>query len=305
MQYRALGRSGLSVSEIGLGTMMFGEKTSESESVRIIHQALDAGVNLIDVADVYAAGESERIVGMALKERRSQAILASKVGRPTPLGQGLSRTYIIESLEASLRRLQTEYLDLYQVHRFDPDVPLEETLAVLDELVQQGKVRFIGCSNFAAWQLCKALWVSDVRKLARFESVQPRYNLAYRQPEAELFPLCLSEQVGVLAYSPLAGGVLTGKYLEGVPAESRGWNNPTWQENRLTEAALAGARQIEAAAARLGRPAGQVAIRWVLAHQAVSSALVGPRTEQQWAEALAAADWSLAAQEKVWEGKNL
>jgi aryl-alcohol dehydrogenase-like predicted oxidoreductase len=295
MQYRRLGRSGLKVSEIGLGTMMFGEKTNQADATRVIHQALDAGVNLIDVADVYAGGESERIVGAALQGRREQAILATKVGRPTPLGGGLSRRYIFQALEASLRRLGTDHVDLYQVHRFDPDTPLDETLGALDDLVRQGKVRYIGCSNFAAWQLCKALWVSDVRRLARFDSVQPRYNLVYRDPEAELFPLCLSEGVGVLAYSPLAGGVLTGKYLEAVPEGSRGWQNPSWQEARLTAGALEASARVRTVAERLQRPAGQVAIRWCLAHPAVSTALVGPRTEQQWAEALAAATWNLTA----------
>lgn len=297
MQYRRLGRTGLKVSEIGLGTMMFGEKTSEAESIRIINQALDAGVNLIDVADVYAGGESERIVGKALAGRRTEAVLATKGGRATPLGQGLSRRHLFLAVEASLKRLQTDYIDLYQVHRWDPDTPLDESLDALNDLVRQGKVRYIGCSNFAAWQLCKALWMSDRRALSRFDSVQPRYNLIHREPETELFPLCLSEGVGVLAYSPLAGGILTGKYLGDVPEGSRGWQNPTWQEARLTQGAQAAASRMHAAAERLGRPAGQLAIRWCLAHPAVSTALVGPRTEAQWTEALEAATWSLTPEE--------
>ncbi|HYG56594.1 MAG TPA: aldo/keto reductase [Symbiobacteriaceae bacterium] len=297
MQYRRLGRTGLKVSEIGLGTMMFGEKTAETDAVRIIHAGLDAGVNLIDVADVYAGGESERITGEALKGRRHEAVLATKLGRRTPLGEGLSRRHVFHAVEASLTRLQTDYLDLYQVHRWDPETPLQETLETLNDLVRQGKVRYIGCSNFAAWQLCKALWVSDVGHWGRFDSVQPRYNLTHREPEAELFPLCLSEGVGVLAYSPLAGGILTGKYLEAVPEGSRGWQNPGWQEIRLTPEARAAAARITAAAGRLGRPAGQVAIRWCLANPAVTTALVGPRTEEQWVEALGAAEWGLDAQE--------
>jgi aryl-alcohol dehydrogenase-like predicted oxidoreductase len=252
VQYRQLGRTGLKVSEIGLGTMMFGEKTSEAESIRIIQQALDAGVNLIDVADVYAGGASEHIVGAALAGRRSQAILATKGGRPTPLGQGLSRGHLFKAVEASLQRLRTDYIDLYQVHRWDPETPLEESLSALNDLVRQGKIRYIGCSNFAAWQLCKALWISDVRNYARFDSVQPRYNLVYRDPEAELFPLSRSEGVGVLAYSPLAGGVLTGKYLDAIPEGSRGWQNPQWQEGRLTPEAESGAPRGAAA-----RPAGR------------------------------------------------
>lgn len=299
MQLRRLGRTGLKVSEIGLGTMMFGEKTSEADAVRMIHQALAAGVNLIDVADVYAGGESERIVGAALQGRRHQAVVATKVGRATPLGEGLSRRNIFLAVEASLRRLQTDYIDLYQVHRWDSQTPLDETLGALTDLVRVGKVRYIGCSNFAAWQLCKALWVSDVKHLARFDSVQPRYSLVHRDPEAELFPLCRSEGVGVLAYSPLAGGILTGKYLDEVPAGSRGDQNEAWQQSRLTPGAQASAARIQQAAQRLGRPSGQVAIRWCLANPAVSSALVGPRTEAQWAEALAAADWTLSAEEAL------
>jgi aryl-alcohol dehydrogenase-like predicted oxidoreductase len=297
MQYRRLGRTGLKVSEIGLGTMMFGEKTDEAESVRIIQQALDAGVNLIDVADVYAGSASEHIVGAALAGRRSQAVLATKGGRATALGQGLSRSYLFKAVEASLQRLRTDYIDLYQVHRWDPETPIAESLSALNDLVRQGKIRYIGCSNFAAWQLCKALWISDVRSYARFDSVQPRYNLVHRDPEAELFPLCLSEGVGVLAYSPLAGGILTGKYLDTVPEGSRGWQNPDWQQARLTPEAESAAARIRVAARRLGRPAGQIAIRWCLANPAVSCALVGPRTEAQWADALGAATWSLSADE--------
>ncbi|MDB4896302.1 MAG: aldo/keto reductase [Firmicutes bacterium] len=304
MQYRRLGRTGLKVSEIGLGTMMFGEKTSEAESIRIIQQALDAGVNLIDVADVYAGGASEHIVGAALAGRRSQAVLATKGGRPTPLGQGLSRSHLFKAVEASLQRLRTDYIDLYQVHRWDPETPLEESLSALNDLIRQGKIRYIGCSNFAAWQLCKALWISDVRNYARFDSVQPRYNLVYRDPEAELFPLSRSEGVGVLAYSPLAGGVLTGKYLDAIPEGSRGWQNPQWQEGRLTPEAESAAVRVRAAAQRLNRPAGQIAIRWCLANPAVSSALVGPRTEAQWADALGAAAWTLPADEAAAIGQQ-
>lgn len=296
MEMRRLGRTGLRVSAIGLGTMMFGEKTGAPEATRIIDAAIGAGVNLIDVADVYAGGESERIVGEALKGRRHQVILATKGGRPTPLGAGLSRRYLYQAVEASLTRLQTDWIDLYQVHRFDPETPLEETLGALTDLVRAGKIRYIGCSNFAAWQLCKALWVSDKAGLARFDSVQPRYNLVYREPEAELFPLCLDQGVGVLAYSPLAGGILTGKYLAEVPEGARGYQNPQWQAARLTPTAQIAANRVMEVAMELGKTPGQVALRWCLAHPAVSSALIGPRTEAQWTEALAVADWPLPAQ---------
>jgi aryl-alcohol dehydrogenase-like predicted oxidoreductase len=293
MQYRRLGRTGLKLSEIGLGTMMFGEKTSEPDAIRICHQALDAGVNLIDMADVYGDGESERMVGIALEGRRHEAILATKGGRRTPLGEGLSRRYLFMAIEASLQRLRTDYIDLYQVHRWDAETPIDETLGALNDLVRQGKIRYIGCSNFAAWQLCKALWASDRGAFSRFDSIQPRYNLAYRDAEAELLPLCLSEGVGVLAYSPLAGGVLTGKYHQAVPEGSRGWQNPNWQQNRLTEGARAAAARVLSWAQANGRSPGQVAIRWSLAHPAITTALVGPRTVEQWAEAVEAGNWQL------------
>lgn len=293
MEMRRLGRTGLQVSAIGLGTMMFGEKTGAAEATRIIDAGIAAGVNLIDVADIYAGGESERIVGEALQGRRHQVILATKGGRPTPLGAGLSRRYLYQAVEASLTRLRTDWIDLYQVHRFDPETPLAETLGALTDLVHAGKIRYLGCSNFAAWQLCKALWISDKRLLARFDSVQPRYNLVYRDAEQELFPLCLDQGVGVLAYSPLAGGILTGKYLTDVPEGARGYQNPQWQAARLTATAQVAANRVTETAMELGKTPGQVSLRWCLAHPAVSSALVGPRTEAQWTEALAAADWSL------------
>lgn len=273
--------------------MMFGEKTDPAEARRIIDRALDAGVNLIDVADVYAGGESERIVGAALQGRRHAVVLATKCGRRTDSGEGLSRRHILQAAEASLRRLGTDYIDLYQVHLWDPAVPLEETLGALDELVRQGKVRHVGCSNWAAWQLMKSLWISDRHGWTRMESVQPRYNLVYREAGLELLPACLDQGVGVLAYSPLAGGILTGKYLAGIPAGARGFNNPNWQKLRLTPAARQAAQAVVDAAAALGRPPGQVAINWVLAHPAVTAALVGPRTLEQWEEALGAAGWTL------------
>lgn len=297
MQQRNLGRTGLSVGEIALGTMMFGEKTPADEAAAIIHRALDAGANLIDTADVYAGGESERIVGRALKGRRHQAVLATKGGRRSATARDLSRRYLVGAVEASLRRLGTDVIDLYQVHFPDQERPLDETLGALTDLVRQGKIRYIGCSNFPAWLLCKSLWISDVMKLMRFETVQPRYNLFAREPEAELFPLCLDQGIGVLAYSPLGGGILTGKYQTEAPEGSRGWQNPQWQAARLTPEAMAGADRVLRLARELGRPAGEVAIRWVLGHPAVTSALVGPRTVAQWEEGLAAATWELTTEQ--------
>lgn len=293
MKQRQLGRTGLHVGEIALGTMMFGEKTTAPEATAIIHRALDAGANLIDTADVYAQGASEEIVGRALQGRRNQAVLATKGGRTSATTRDLSRRYLVQAVEASLRRLQTDWIDLYQVHHPDTETPLEETLGALTDLVRQGKIRWIGCSNFPASLLSESLEISAGSGLARFDTIQPRYNLFVREPEAELFPLCLQHEIGVLAYSPLGGGILTGKYLDGAPDGSRGWQNPGWQEARLTPEAVAAARSVRRAARELGRPAGEVAIRWVLGHRAVTCALVGPRTMAQWEEALSASAWEL------------
>lgn len=293
MQYRRLGHSELLVSEIAVGSMMFGDKTAEPEAIRIVHRALDAGVNLIDTADVYAGGESERILGRALKGRRSQAVIATKGGHARS-GRGLGRRDLFLSVEDSLRRLDTDCIDLYQVHRFDPDTPVEETLLALHDLVRAGSVRYVGCSNWAASQLREALRLSSLHGWIRFDSVQPRYNLIEREPERELFPLCMAEGVGVLAYGPQASGVLTGKYLDGVPAGSRGAGRSDWQQAFLTPENQAAAQRVRDVATRLGRPAGQVALRWCLANPAVSSVLVGVSTEAQWAEALPAGDWTLS-----------
>lgn len=301
MEYRRLGRSGLKVSVLSVGTMTFGEKVDEPTATRIIHQALDAGVNVVDTADIYAGGESERIVGRALAGRRDRVVLASKVYMPTgpgPNDRGLSRYHIMQAVEASLRRLGTDYIDLYQVHRFDPDVPLEETLRALDDLVRQGKVRYVGCSNWAAWQIAWAHGLAGRLGLEPFVSVQPRYNLANRDPEQELFPCCQALGIGVLVYSPIAGGVLTGKYRGGqAPPGSRGYQNPSWQQLRLTPRNLAIAEAVSRFAANLGRPPLQVALNWVLANPAVSTALVGASSPEQFAESLAALEWKLTGEQ--------
>ena len=215
MEYRKFGRTGLKVSAVSLGTMAFGRWIDEAASATILDLALNNGINLVDTANVYGEGESERILGRLLKERRQDIVLATKVhGR---VGQGVndggqSRYHIFKAVEDSLRRLQTDYLDLYQVHRFDPNTPLEETLRALDDLVRQGKVRYIGASNFAAWQLAKAHGISALHGLERFESLQPEYSLISREIEQEIVPFVQSEQVAVIVYSPLGRGILSGKY---------------------------------------------------------------------------------------------
>src|SRR5262245_37266550 len=222
MKIKRMGRTGLKVSEICLGTMTFGRQCDEPTSFAIMDTAVEQGVNFFDTADVYpvggnidTVGRTEEIVGEWLKGRREQIVLATKcwgaMGR-SPNDRGPSRKHICAAIEDSLRRLQTDYLDLYQVHAPDPETPLDETLRALDDLVRQGKVRYLGCSNFQAWLLATALWTSDKSGLTRFDCVQPRYNLLFREIENELLPLCRHHGIGVIPYNPLAGGFLTGKY---------------------------------------------------------------------------------------------
>ena len=227
MLTRRLGRNGLEVPALCLGTMTFGFQTKEDESVRILDTALEAGLNFLDTADAYplggsleTIGETERIIGRWMKARRNREriILATKCWAPTRRGAngfGLSRAHIVEAIEASLKRLDTDYVDLYQSHAFDPMVPIDESLRAFDDLVRAGKVRYIGCSNYPAWRLALSLAASDRLSLERYASVQPRYNLLYRDIETELLPLCRAEGLGVLVYNPLAGGFLSGKYERG------------------------------------------------------------------------------------------
>ncbi|WP_108995314.1 aldo/keto reductase, partial [Paenibacillus agaridevorans] len=215
MAYRRLGESGLKVSELGLGTNAFGKRADERTSIDIIHAALDAGISFIDTANIYAGTESERIIGEALKGRRHEAVLTTKAGLPRGSGvyeRGSSRRHLMGELEGSLRRLGTDYVDLYQIHTFDPETPLEETLRTLDDMVRSGKVRYIGASNYHAWELMKAVGISDRLGLARYISMQTSYSLADRTPERELIPMCQDQGLGIIPYFPLAGGILTGKY---------------------------------------------------------------------------------------------
>jgi aryl-alcohol dehydrogenase-like predicted oxidoreductase len=304
MQFRRLGRTGLRVSELGLGCMGFGPKerwfggADDKTAVRMVHAALAAGVNLFDTADVYSFGASEEYLGKALAGRRADAIVATKafcrMGRG-PNDAGLTRHHLIEACHASLRRLGTGHIDLYQVHEWDPAVPLEETLRALEDLVRWGKVRYIGCSNFMAWQLARALWVSDKNGWSRFESNQMIYNLAERGIEAELGPLCEDQSVGVLAFSPLAGGYLTGKYAdngkEGRHASARS-AFPRLDRARMETSA----RVAEKLGKAYGRPAGHVALSWLLSRPWVASALVGAVSVEQIEENLKAADWRLGTE---------
>jgi aryl-alcohol dehydrogenase-like predicted oxidoreductase len=308
MEYRQLGRSGLRVSTITLGTMGFGGTGWATPVGQIdvdgarkqIGLARDAGVNLFDTADVYSSGLSEEILGKALGSDRDEVLIATKARLPMgdgPNDAGASRHHIIRSAEASLRRLGTDYIDLYQVHEWDGHTPLEETLRALDDLVRWGKVRYVGCSNYAAWQLTKALWTADRHGLTPFVSNQLYYSLQARDIENEIVPLAIDQRIGILVWSPIAGGLLSGKYRRGAeaPPGSRHlteWSEPpVYDEDKLYDTI----EELVAIGADLGVSAAQVALAYTMAKPAVTSLIVGARTEQQLADNLAAADLTLTS----------
>jgi len=307
MKYRQLGRTGLKVSEICLGTLPFGSQVSEIEAIGIIESALAAGINFFDTADIYVEGKSEEIVGKALKGKRHSVVLATKVAYkmgPDVNDVGLSRKHIMKEIEDSLRRLQTDYIDLYYAHTPDYSTPIEETLGTLDDLIHQGKVRYIGCSNFRAWQLCKALWLSDVHNFARFDCIQPPYNLLTRDIEYELLPLCASEGVGVCVYNPLAGGLLTGKHdsnrppVEGTRFTLKSMGLETIYRKRYWSAAnfeaIARLKQI---AKEQGRNLPQFALAWILSNKTITSAICGATSLKQLEENLRATEVKLSVEE--------
>ena len=300
MQYQYLGKTNIRVSEICLGTMMFGGKTSPDEAERIMLKALNSGINFFDTANVYEDGRSEEIVGQTLTSRRDQVVLATKFGFPAadpPNQQGLSRTNIIRALEDSLRRLKTDYIDLYYVHWPRYEMHLESLLRTLDDFVRQGRVRAIGVSNFPAWLLCRSLWLSEVRNLTSLVVLQVPYNLIERGIEVEVLPLCEAENVAVVPYRPLAIGILTGKYLKSVDLDTRGATDdrvPTWNE-RYRDAI---AKLASSANRKWNKSATQVAIAWVRDHPAVTSAIVGISRVEQLDELLTMEDWHLSAQER-------
>jgi aryl-alcohol dehydrogenase-like predicted oxidoreductase len=308
MRYRLLGGTGLKVSEICLGAMTFGSQAGprtvpgadEAESLAVIARFLDQGGNFIDTADGYAGGRSEEILGKALQGRRDSVVLATKAFFPTGSAandKGLTRKHLFQALEASLRRLGTDYIDLYQVHCFDSRTPLEETLSALDSLVSQGKVRYIGCSNFGGWQLAKALGISGARGLERFECLQPQYSLVMRAADRELLPLCRLEKIGVIAWSPLAGGFLTGKYRPGAPAPAVSRladSDPAsrvWIERFLTPHNFGILAALEAAARALEKSVSQTALGWALAVPGMTSVIIGARNVRQLDEDLGAGGW--------------
>jgi aryl-alcohol dehydrogenase-like predicted oxidoreductase len=306
MNYRTLGRTGVRVSPLCLGVMNFGGPTSEVDSIAITDAALDAGINFIDTADVYNRGESERIVGAALKRagKRDQVVLATKVNGemgPGPNDRGISRYHIIKACEDSLRRLQTDHIDLYQIHRPALDIPPDETLRALDDLVHAGKVRYIGCSTFPAWMVMEALMVSAEQRLARYVSEQPPYNLLDRRIENELVPLCRKYGLAIIPWSPLAGGILAGRYAgAAVPADSRAARSglDSLFGQRLTERAQAAARQVAELAAARGMTASQLALLWVKDQPGITAPIIGPRTLDQLKDNLAVLELSLADEDR-------
>jgi aryl-alcohol dehydrogenase-like predicted oxidoreductase len=312
MEYRDLGRTGLLVSAVAFGAMTFGGARSDffrpvgttelDDARRQVAMCLEAGVNLFDTADAYSNGASEEMLGAALGARRPEALLATKLHARTGPGQndvGQSRAHIVEAVEASLRRLGTDWIDLLQVHGFDGRTDPEESLRALDDLVRAGKVRYVGCSNFSAWHLMKALAVSDRRGFVRYASLQAYYSLVARELEWELMPLCLDQRVGILVWSPMAGGLLTGKFRRGRPAPegARAARNGAPGGLPDEEQALDVIEELVAIAEARGVSAAQVALNWVVARPGVTAAIVGARNADQLADTLSAADWALDPEE--------
>jgi aryl-alcohol dehydrogenase-like predicted oxidoreductase len=312
MEYRRLGKSGLKVSTICLGTMQFGWSATETDSFAILDHALELGCNFIDTADVYSSwaagnkgGESEEIIGRWLTGkdiRRHGLIVATKVrGKmgPGPNDEGLSRGHIMQSVEASLRRLQTDYIDLYQVHWPDEETPLEETVRALDDLIRSGKVRYIGCSNYPAWLLTRSLWISDVNGLARFETLQPHYSYVHRAEfERELRPLCIDQRLGVIPYSPLGGGFLTGKYRrDGKQPDSVRVDSV--KKQYFNDQGFMALEALEKVGQEHGATIAQTAVAWMLADEVISSVIIGANTLGQLTDTMMGADVHLSPEEKV------
>jgi len=304
VEYRRLGRSGLKVSEIGLGGNNFGGRANDEISLNVINHALEMGINFFDTAESYVQGRSEELVGKAVKAKRSQVIIATKFGGPRSVGpdqQSGSRSYIMKAVDASLIRLNTDYIDLYYIHFPDPKTPIQETLRALDDLVRTGKVRYIGCSNFAAWQLCEALWTSKLNSLESFITVQSRYNLLDRSVERELIPCCQSYGIGLIPWGPLASGFLTGKYRCGqeIPVGTRlAAQIPTYS-NILIDANFDKLAKLEAFANERGHSVGELAIAWLLSHPWLGSVIAGSMNVDQLSANVAAAGWKLTTEDAV------
>lgn len=316
MEYRNLGRTGVKVSPLCLGTMNFGYRAPEADAIQIIHQSLDDGINFIDTANFYGQpaqggkgqGITEEIVGKAIQGRRERVVLATKVYMPTaqypedPNAFGLSRRHIIAECEASLKRLNTDYIDLYQLHHIHREIPIDETLRALDDLVRSGKVRYIGTSKFPAWQILEALWESDKHHLHRFVTEQPRYHIFQRDIERELVPMAQEYGVAILSYSPLAGGILTGKYERGAdfPTDSRmvdktwsDWAQSFWRENTYDVLDVL-AEMAEEKFCTMS----QLALAWNAQQAGITSVIIGPRTLEQYQDNRGALDVEITDEDR-------
>ena len=300
MEYTNLGRNGVKVSRLCLGTMMFGNPTTEADSIDIINKAYDDGVNFIDTANVYNDGEAERITGKAVKDKRDKVVIVTKVCGPRGDGindGGVSRYHIMNEVENSLKRLGTDYIDIYMLHRAVYDCPIEETLRALDDLVAQGKIRYPGCSNFYGHQLTEALWIADKRGYAPVTVVQPLYNIVNRDPEVDLFPACEKFGVGTMIYSPLARGVLAGKYLVGQdPPEG---SRAARQDRRiliteLRDESFEVAQALKPLADSHEKTMTQFSLNWVLGNPIVTSAIIGPRTMEHYEDNVGCLGWEIS-----------
>ena len=299
MRFRLLGRTGLKVSVIGLGTNNFGSRMDADESIKIVHHALDNGINFIDTSNSYGGMLSEEYIGRALKDRRSEAVIATKVGSRLVEGvnrNGLNRAHIMREIDESLRRLRTDHVDLYQTHWTDVDTPLEETLRALDDLVRSGKVRYIGCSNVAAWRMCEGIMTSKLVGLTSYASVQPQFSMLFRAAETELVPACERFGVGILPYYPLASGFLTGKYRRGNDAPS-GTRLAQSDRCMLTERNFDALEKLESFAAERDHTILDLAFAYLLAFPAVSSVIAGATKTEQIDANAAANDWILTEED--------
>jgi aryl-alcohol dehydrogenase-like predicted oxidoreductase len=303
VEYRNLGKSGLKVSVVGLGCNNFGMRIDADAARAVVARALDEGITLFDTADIYGGrGASEEMLGKALGDQRHNAIIATKFGMPFGKGvylRGGSRRYVYASVEGSLRRLNTDYIDLYQIHQPDPETPQEETLEALTDLVRAGKVRYLGCSNFAAWQLVEAMWVSDARSLAPYISAQNEYSMLERSVEKELVPACRQFGVGILPFFPLASGLLTGKYKRGVepPKDTRFGAMKQLGERYGSEANWNAIEKMQEFAQSRGHNMLELAMSWLAANPCVSSVIAGATKAEQVADNSKAADWKLGTEE--------
>jgi len=315
VKLRHLGRSVLQVTTLGLGTNSFGHRIGAEQSARVLREALDSGINFIDTANSYGNGRSEEFIGETVVGQRHRVVLATKVGSLLPPGRlqrggaprhymrqvDGSRSHIMQEVELSLKRLRTDYIDLYQVHFPDPRTPIEETLRALDDLVQQGKVRHIGCSNFSAWQTCESVWTSRTLNLSSFVTVQMEYNLLHRDIEQEGLPFCHAYQMGIIPYLPLAGGLLTGKYRAGEPAPegSRLATNPRLKQRYHKDHNLVLVARLSQFAADRRHTVGELAIAWLLGNPLVCSVIAGAMKPEQVAANVKGAEWHLTPKEML------